>query len=335
MNRLQRLVAAQQGTFHGSIDGRIREAQPVGGRGTDWAEIDDADAVGQPPDDGTTDEIKFMQDRLDVIALGDQILYLSFVPILNSEHLYWEGVYQPGTEWTRSEKTVGIPDPDGVIEIDDELVMEYAYRVGDPTADAVPDPDEIPLECLTMTVRKPTYGAPYISYDGSHWFWTRDMTFKHTWKSVATYPLKAVGYYVFQKTGGFAGYPYRDRFEGPWDTSAHGSAPAGLDYGLGVNGGASFASPGTGGSPAGVETTFVDIPRLSFGSAIGPGDVPALDMDLIGFGYFVPSSESSSNLPQVNPNGLIGLTDPAQCMWYWGTKIADTDDDRDVPIGGV
>lgn len=78
-----------------------------------------------------TGAVKFMQDALTVTGSGEQTLDLTYRPLLNSEHLYWDGVYQPGSEWSRDQWTVTIPDGGGVIEVGDELVMEYAYT--DPT----------------------------------------------------------------------------------------------------------------------------------------------------------------------------------------------------------
>lgn len=76
--------------------------------------------------------VKFYQDSLAVEAVGEQILKLTYRPVKNSEHLYWNGVYQPGSEWSRAGWRVAVPDADGVIEVDDQLVMEYAYRDPEP-----------------------------------------------------------------------------------------------------------------------------------------------------------------------------------------------------------
>ena len=272
---------------------------------------------------------KFKIDPFVVAAPGAQALALTHVPLPESHHLYWNGEEQEGA-YTIDGQIAVIDSTEGAtLEVGDELVVKYAYKIGPVIPDVTPD--DVPLECSTMTVQKPTAGEPYTVYDGRY-HWTRDMTFSQTWKAAGSYPLKAVGYYVFKKTGDLSGYPYRTKFEGPWDSSAHGIAPAGLDYGLGTNGGVSFFNPGAGGAAAGVETTVVVNPTLSFEDFTA---APPLDMDLIGFGYFVPAGEHSYNLPQVHGDGLIGLTDPSQCMWYWGTKIAETDDDRDEPIGGV
>lgn len=76
----------------------------------------------------TTVGVQFMQDSTTVTEVGDQIVELTHVPITNSEHLYWNGLYQPGTEWTRDGQTVSVPDPGEVCAVDDVLTVEYAYR---------------------------------------------------------------------------------------------------------------------------------------------------------------------------------------------------------------
>jgi hypothetical protein len=102
-------------------------------------------------------EVKFMQDQLTVTAAGDQILTLTYRPITNSEHLYWDGDYQPGSEWARDAWDVTIPDPTGVIEIGDTLVMEYAYK--DPTT----KPAEGAPESGTFTI-----DVPGVVYEYDH-----------------------------------------------------------------------------------------------------------------------------------------------------------------------
>lgn len=78
--------------------------------------------------------VKFHQDSMEVAAPGGQTLVLTHEPITNSEHLYWNGLYQPGSEWTRHHATtVDIADGAGLLEVGDELVMEYAWVPVNPT----------------------------------------------------------------------------------------------------------------------------------------------------------------------------------------------------------
>lgn len=64
------------------------------------------------------------------VAAGEQAFDLTHDPIDNSEHLYWNGLYQPASVWSRSGRTVTVPDAPGDLRVGDELVVEYAYRVG-------------------------------------------------------------------------------------------------------------------------------------------------------------------------------------------------------------
>ena len=43
-----------------------------------------------------------------VAATGDQAIALTFEPITNSEHLYWNGLYQRESEWTRDGQTITV-----------------------------------------------------------------------------------------------------------------------------------------------------------------------------------------------------------------------------------
>jgi hypothetical protein len=70
---------------------------------------------------------KFKNDSKAIAGPGTQTFHLTYIPITNSEHLYWNGVYQDESQWTRDQWTVTILDPGSVFQSGDELVMEYAY----------------------------------------------------------------------------------------------------------------------------------------------------------------------------------------------------------------
>ena len=72
------------------------------------------------------------QDQTIVTTAGvpTQSIILKHTPILNSEHNYWNGDYQPGSEWTRYGNIIVFPDPDGLIKVGDELTCEYLYTPG-------------------------------------------------------------------------------------------------------------------------------------------------------------------------------------------------------------
>jgi len=121
--------------------------------GPDWVVVD---VLGQSSagsaGDGSGSQLLAEQDSTTVALLLDsQSILLKHVPVLNSEHVYWNGVYQPGSEWTRAGQTVTIPDPTGLARIGDELVCEYLYtgvRVdpADPSAFVVGSTEFDPAE---------------------------------------------------------------------------------------------------------------------------------------------------------------------------------------------
>lgn len=103
---------------------------PEGPAGADGAP--GADGTPGPPGlDGTSTVAFAMQDQLTVAGTGTKTLNLTYQPVVNSEHLYWNGHYQPGSEWSRSGYVVSVPDASNLIESGDLLTMEYLYT--DPT----------------------------------------------------------------------------------------------------------------------------------------------------------------------------------------------------------
>lgn len=90
--------------------------------------VKSAEVVGTPFLAGN---VEFEQETGTASGPGDMQVVLQHEPIVNSEHVYWEGVYQPGSEWFRSGQTVTLLDPDGALEVGDQVLVEYAYRVGE------------------------------------------------------------------------------------------------------------------------------------------------------------------------------------------------------------
>lgn len=100
---------------------------------------------------------KFMQDQITVTATGAQTLNLTYEPIINSEHAYWNGLYQPGSEWSRDGKIVTFPDaPSGAVTAGDVLAMEYAYRLGPDTSTTF-SPVDVPGMLIWYSSDYPTY----------------------------------------------------------------------------------------------------------------------------------------------------------------------------------
>lgn len=104
--------------------------------------------------------------------------------------------------------------------------------------------------------------------------------------------------------------------------------------------GAPTASGGSIGTKTKSATYGVDPGQLAPPPGMPPYPFPPQDSHLIGFGYIMePDSDVLSGkwvaLPQDTADhvGQIGLTNPAVCEWYWGEKIAQTDDGTDNPMG--
>lgn len=92
------------------------------------------------PGSGGSVSTMFAEDTHDVIAPGEQVVHLSYLPVTDSEHLYWNGIYQPGAEWSRDGRFVVVPA--GGFLSGDKLHVEYAYR---------PEPDPVPAPIFIGT----------------------------------------------------------------------------------------------------------------------------------------------------------------------------------------
>lgn len=68
----------------------------------------------------------FYQDAKTVTTAGAQSLRLTHLPDTHSEHLYANGHYELGTEWSRSERMVTIPAGNG-LQVGDTITVEYCY----------------------------------------------------------------------------------------------------------------------------------------------------------------------------------------------------------------
>lgn len=73
---------------------------------------------------------QFWQDSTLVSSVGTQTVMLTHEPLRNSEHVYWNGLYQPASEWSRNGRTITVEDPLGHMFLGDELTVEYAYQAG-------------------------------------------------------------------------------------------------------------------------------------------------------------------------------------------------------------
>lgn len=79
----------------------------------------------------TQSNVQFINtDSLTLTAPGPATLHLSYVPAPGSLHVYWNGLEQAVTEWTRTGHYLTIPDLEGYLRAGDTITAVYAYYPG-------------------------------------------------------------------------------------------------------------------------------------------------------------------------------------------------------------
>lgn len=188
--------------------------------GDEWRVVDVRGATTQA---ATSTSVRFMQDRF-TVATGTDAFKLTYLPITNSEHLYWHpgagaGIYQTqGTGWYRTEQTVHLTGSPAPAEVGDVVTVEYAYNDGaylppdplgwgsgdwsylqiDPT-DTV-DRSAVAFDDSTWAVSDAAFGsdteghplgwpAPVTTWDANTALWIR----KHVYLDVAGAPPAPTG----------------------------------------------------------------------------------------------------------------------------------------------
>lgn len=92
------------------------------------AESDPSPAVEVVPE---TAEAVFHQDEFLLTVAGAQDLKLTYEPLDNSDHLYWNGLYQrEDVAWDRIRKTVTLSGAPYPAKAGDLVTVEYAYLPG-------------------------------------------------------------------------------------------------------------------------------------------------------------------------------------------------------------
>lgn len=129
--------------------------------GDEWRVIDVL-GFGEPDTLGSV--VLFYQDHHPITDVGDQEITLTFLPIQHSEHVYWNGVYQRGVNWSRSGQVVTMADADEWMQAGDVVTVEYAYRVGFNAPDVPGDPPDTlgPLGTPTLYDGLGTGGASNV-----------------------------------------------------------------------------------------------------------------------------------------------------------------------------
>lgn len=86
------------------------------------------DFPGTEPQEGT---LQFAEpdlaDTFPVLGPGTFTCTLTKLPIPDSLHLYWNGMWQPHSQWTRDARLVTFTDPSSLFEAGDLIGAKYAY----------------------------------------------------------------------------------------------------------------------------------------------------------------------------------------------------------------
>lgn len=119
--RDEALDRAVRSMVPGSWQGKVAQAMPVEDRGTGQIE-------GLDPEGVVEASVKAWTDTVTIAAPGEShTVGLSYEPIEHSEHVYWNGLYQPVSEWSRDGQTVTVPDPDQVVAAGDKIEVKYLH----------------------------------------------------------------------------------------------------------------------------------------------------------------------------------------------------------------
>lgn len=295
--------------------------------GDTWRVVDllGLEFLSPMPDPDEGGETKFWNDSTTVItAGGDQEITLTFLPISQSEHVYWNGIYQAAPEWTRAGQVITLPDPDGVFEADDRITVEYAYLDG--AVIVTPDAPDAGIEYPAATLHTPYADTPIWVATSDGW---------GDWQQTCHFVLDIVAgsqwraYVVFKKFDTGSVY-YRDfvltTYGGTdyqWDKTNSIVGPAG----------------------AGLHTMMVDLTmHVSEGrhTPIVPQGDPVYKF--VGAGIFPTSGAGVptifEDVPQDYPTdptvAVLGVTDPALQCAYWGVKVANlAGTTTDEPYGAL
>lgn len=255
--------------------------------------VDEEDADNVEEED---EELEFYADTHAVTAPGPQSIQLTYEPEQESEHLYWNGLYQPGSEWSRVGQTITVPDAAGHLATGDELVVEYAYfHIGEDVAQRVPD---------TCPVLQPWYAiAGDQLRDRGDGRWAR--TYKWGIKLKDTSSGNQHSVWPVLRAGD--GTLTLGSYDGtrPWFNPTDYTAP-----------------DANGISHKTYEHTFTGV-----------------EPEIVGFMFYILSGINNPDgvlaVDKLPPAGLMGTTNPDECRWYFGTKIAETTDATDEPAWPV
>lgn len=112
---------------------------------------------GRPVAAKASSPILFTVDRWTMADTSDQDLSLSQLPIAGSEHVYWNGIYQPTPQaWTRDGQVLHLVGANS--QVGDDIAIRYAYTPGIVTPPAIPDPAPVGPQYLINVATAPEDG---------------------------------------------------------------------------------------------------------------------------------------------------------------------------------
>ena len=85
------------------------------------------DVLGTVEHDGSP--VVFTQDGFTLTSGGAESVELAHEPMPDSEHVYWQGVYQPADAWAREGRTITLSATPTPAEAGDRIVVEYAHQI--------------------------------------------------------------------------------------------------------------------------------------------------------------------------------------------------------------
>lgn len=165
----ERTLYAVRSMSDGSLDGRVIEARPVSfSTGVELFNTDEeyeADNNLGVGDDAEEEEYHWQTDTFKVKSLGDQELFLTYIPVDQSVDIYWGGAYLPESSWTlHDDRLVTLPDPDHHYHVGRKLTVRYVWRDEDQGTE---DP-EAPLPPWSVPLR--INSVPNVDTNDSYGF---------------------------------------------------------------------------------------------------------------------------------------------------------------------
>lgn len=128
------------------------------------------DAPGRAPASSASGRVKFINtDTATAAGPGEMNVPLTYLPIDGSEHVYWNTLLQPPTEWTRDGKVITLADADSRIEAGDVISVAYAYDGAGAQIERPPLPGVLDLDLVgtaTFYSDQTSLALPGVTQEG-------------------------------------------------------------------------------------------------------------------------------------------------------------------------